>query len=239
MHSLKTIKEKDGTLSYVSVPMERWDKQDKSEWDKFYSAAKEMAKDIKYAPEGEKNFAVYWSLLVADNESFQDPSCPKAPFVSYGHICKNKMRAKAIFRGRAFYSLQDIRPTLFAHEQIGHSFAQLDDEYEECDKDIANYSAPHLNCTSKDKVKVISQPGLIWNNVKYETKWGNMADAKLGCGYTQKYYRSTQNSIMRNTRTGGGDFGPVNRKIIDFTAKYNSPGPPEWAEELSAQCSVK
>lgn len=227
----------------VLHPTQEWNKNDKSEYESFKSAVEKMSKDISFAPDGKNNFAVYRSDLIAQSAgSFSDPSCPKGTFVSNGFICKNKMRANAKLRGYAYYSLQDIFPTLLAHEQIGHAFAQLDDEYEECGKDLANFSSPHYNCTSKDKVKTITQSGWLWNSVKYETKWGQLDDAKLGCGYSQNYYRPTENSIMRNNRNANRfiSFGPVGTKVINDTVKdFLRGGPLEWVESLSAQCSVK
>ena len=158
-----------GGCSGTDNPCEQksnWGQNDQKSFESFKKAVETMAKDIDYAPDGAKSFAVYRSDLVAD----KDPSCPPLKkFDSYGYICQGSGgSAYARFRGNAAYCLDWIKPgyPVLAHEQIGHAFAQLDDEYENCNMNPNRHPSPHYNCTDP---KNLARSGL-----GAKTKWGNL-----------------------------------------------------------------
>ena len=204
--------------------MKYWDHEKDRE--EFIKIAEKLAIGITYAPDvpgvcGKNEcFAVYRTEdKTIDAFGEQDDSCPSRKFVSYGYICNGRIRPYYNFtKESALYSIDDASNVL-AHEQIGHGFARLDDEYIECDKDPNDYlGLPHYNCT-------MTRSG----PPRPPNKWG-VHHAWRGCLYTTYLGRFSVNSIMKGTFPMS-KFDYVSNEVIRYTVKHwPSGGPPEWAE---------
>lgn len=163
-----------------------------------------------------------------------DANCPKAQWVDYGFMCKSYKRAFArVSVTGAMYSLKDLRTGILAHEQIGHIFARLDDEYEETSRaDDSQYDwGNHYNCTSKERITPVYETGWLSKTIKsYNTKWGNMdaSNIRPGCNYSKTlFYRSSENSLMRDLKANI-KFETVNERIIEYKEKNYPNLPTEW-----------
>lgn len=206
----------------LSCSGDKW-KGDAKEFAGFMDTIKnQFAIGIDYSAE-KNDFGVFASSLVGYTK---DSSCPPSRDL-YGrnYVLKGmpttemlaySIKSKAMGVYCSDYSNVAIggKPSeIFAHEQIGHGFGKLNDEYVSATK--YNTDPPIYNCASL-------QTGC--------KKWG---DPKLtcypGCLYSNDYVRSADNSIMNNGNDPAG-FGVVNDKIIKYAADHKLvSGPPEWA----------
>ena len=220
------------------APSKPWNRQDQNEYKKFKSAAETLAKGIDYAPDGKNNFAVYRSDSIASANNFRDSNCPNGAFVSYGYICNNKITGAAGYASvselKAVYPLPNVSAHTFAHEHIGHVFAKLTDEYRDCNQvGRSTNHLPNYNCTD---------PGKIDRSKKRNeaTKWQDyLGGLYTGCAYSDKYYRSSYNSIMNSDGLFYDSFDSVNEEVIIEKYVMYPNGTDRWKETLSAQCTIK
>jgi len=221
---------------------EDWDEKSLSELNYFRDMARNFAKGLDLSKLHER-----FGVWVSDKVGVDDADCPVGDFTSYGYVIKgakdsnNKAYAIVSSKKAVYCSGEgelEEAPQIFAHEQIGHIFAKLDDEYETCNGSPQGFeSMPHYNCT--DPKNVVNE-GIF----KYKTKWGELGTVPhQGCGYSNTLVRATLNSVMRNHRMRAfllfgslSDFGPINEKVIKETIENYPNGYDQWAEKIIYRC---
>jgi hypothetical protein len=225
---------KDKTENACETKVERWQKENDADLKQFKDKVKEFAQGYKYLNDTDGDFAIYESTQIGS----WDYTCPPGEkYYGYGYVYKGTGdRAAAYSGGYATYCMDEKYPAkTFAHEQPGHSFASLDDEYTDSKQNPNNFSSKlHLNCTED----VLCM------------KWiGKKDSCERGCFYTElalkssdnkvtSFYRSSENSIMNHHYNASG-FDTLNSWIIKYKAdngylpsSVNQNGQPPLAEEL-------
>ena len=150
------------------------------------------------------NFGVYRSNKVF--ETTEKNICPDVEsgkeFVSYGWVQNGsgKSAYAEIGGNNSYYCIKNIKPVALAHEQIGHNFALLMDEYILYNETFSEKKYTHnYNCTAD----------------KTCTKWQKIeAGCYSGC-FTPDGYRSAENNLMKDTSASG--FSTLQEYIIKKT----------------------
>lgn len=227
---------KDKTENACETKVERWQKEDDADLKKFKDKVKKFAEGYQYLNDTDGDFAIYESTQIGS----WDSTCPPGKkYYGYGYVYKGTgNRAAAHYFGHATYCMDEENPAqAFAHEQPGHSFADLDDEYTNSKENPNKFSwKPHLNCTVDPSC----------------AKWGSKKDGcELGCSYAEYsiksedngqigFYRSSENSIM-NLHYSASSFDTLNSWIIKYKAdngylpsSVNQNGQPPLVEKFPA-----
>jgi hypothetical protein len=186
----------------------------KNTWQSFRKIAQKFANGINYITNKQlvnNDVAVYVSSVVGGS----DPNCPAGTVDQiYGFVQNGKGDKASARPGVAYYCFTSGEAKygrsydkIFAHEQIGHAFAFLEDEYVNTSVNPNNVTPfSSYNCTADSKC----------------TKWGNKKDVCLkGCRYTNLFRRSSVDSLMRSNSATG--FGTLNSYIIEETIKHVTP----------------
>ena len=214
-----------------------WNDNNPSELGEFKTLTSEMAGGLNLISSGsQSHFAIYRLDVLYDAGDLQDDGsrpklqkviqkdCPNAlknKLLSYGFVYNGSENGHSV-EGNSYYCIKGMnyKDRLFAHEQIGHIFARMADEY---------YVQAQKTCN----------PDEVWINItkdKQCSKWQNIVSAPncyAGCqcskksdGDQSKCFRSTENSIMRDTLMDGGIFSPLQNYIVDWCVNNYVACPP-------------
>jgi hypothetical protein len=210
-----------------------WDKNDKKQIKRFEENAKKLAGGLDYLdPEFRSQFAVYISdkilsttTNIPDEVDVEDDCGIGDGATVYFNYVQNSERGILNgffdnFSDRAFahegsgsyYCINELDEKkrsgfVFAHEQIGHSFASLSDEYFDLASDAKERDGAvrdSINCTVDPKCK----------------KWSKITSGCYeGCMYMKKgVFRSSDTSAMKNYHTNFSNFQKkiINYKIVNY-----------------------
>lgn len=214
-----------------------WNDNSPSELGEFKTLASEMAGGLNLiSSDSQTHFAVYRLDVLYDAGDLQEDGsrpklqkviqkdCPNAlknKLLSYGFVYNGSENGHSV-EGNSYYCITGMnhKDRLFAHEHIGHIFAKMADEY---------YVQAQKSCN----------PDEAWINItkdKQCSKWQNIVSAPncyAGCqcskksdGDQSKCFRSTENSIMRDTLMDGGIFSPLQNYIVDWCVNNYAACPP-------------
>ena len=185
-----------------SDSVEMWDENNTDQTDTFKTKVS-FASSGANANDLSDNFGVYRSDKVFTTT--QTNICPdvesKKEYVSYGWIQNGSGKtAYGDMGNNAYYCIGNISPNVLAHEQIGHNFAFLSDEYSPYKKFNDAKLEHNYNCTTNKEC----------------TKWKTIeTGCHSGC-LTQDSYRSSENSLMNNHLTASA-FSALQEYIIKKT----------------------
>lgn len=201
-----------GSKHNCATKLEQWREGNTDDLNLFENKAKDFAKGYRYLNDAKGQFAVYESTLIGAS----DPTCPAGKkYTGYGYVYKGTGNRAAGGSMGAQYCIDIDAPSqIFAHEQPGHIFALLQDEYVNT-KLNPNlfYHRPNRNCTADPAC----------------AKWGPKKEScELGCLYAEYslkvsdssrvgVYRSSKNSLMRSHLLSSG-FDTLNSWIIQYKA---------------------
>jgi len=178
---------------------------------KFEGKVKEFAKGYQALKDNDGDFAVYESTLVGS----VDPTCPPGKkYYGYGYVFKGTGDSAAAAGNGAVYCLDASTPSrTFIHEQAGHMFSRLEDEYVNTKINPNDYYSSRLqNCTvdptcSKwDKKKDGCELGCLYAEYSYKVS----DNSKIG------FYRSSKTSLMQSRSSY--DFNTLSLWIIHYKA---------------------
>lgn len=220
-----TIKISDCTNS------KNWDNASQTDLNEFKTITSEMANGLKQVRSADQPyFAVYRMDEVYDGTNGNklleiiQKDCPEAAknkLFSYGYIYNGgcELAFSRSTTRNAYYCEKDdkYRDKSFAHEQVGHAFAKLKDEYLTKNCDI-----------------------LPWSNITKDSgcaKWKSIASSPncyKECSCSKgACFRSTVNSIMRHHYLSDGIFSPLQDYIISACVKKFTDCPPSSLIEQS------
>lgn len=219
---LRRAQKNTATNNFVCAEAD-WDaNNNQSQLDQFKQLASSLASGLSEVPSADSNFfAVYRMDAIYDGSNDSkirdiiSGDCPEVNdnvFLSFGDIFNGTGDAACtnVHTKRAQYCTDDSTPgKSLAHEQVGHAFAQLLDEYP-----THNISLGWTNVTKDNKCQ----------------KWQFIAPGCFqGCMESEtNCFRSTENSIMRYHYEADGVFSPVQNYIIDACVNnFGSNCPPK------------
>jgi len=203
---------KDGFVIDDCKNSSPWNATSETELNAFKDLAGKMANGLNLLNSADRNnFAVYRLDEIFDGKNdnvlseIMRTDCPNAlknRLLSYGYVYNGSgNHAKAFINSKkAYYCIKGDRYNnrAFAHEQIGHIFANFRDEY-----------YPTKTCSDK-----------VWINITENDqceKWKNISSEcveQCNC-YSDNCFRSSENSIMRNPWEPDGIFNDLQNYVID------------------------